>query len=189
MSAAKARTYQIDAMVTGAVRQLRGGAPPDLLLQPFNDYGNGQRLIAVQRHNLRYCHDFRKWLAWDGRRWAVDESDLARKMVQDAMLEFARQAMASGNETTSKFAGRCLNSQRLTSALYEAQPHLAIQPSELDSHPYVLNFANGTVDLRTGQLTAPNRKHFITKLVHFDYAWAPLAPYSCASCAGFWVMS
>jgi putative DNA primase/helicase len=147
-----------------------------LLTQPFNDYGNAQRLIAVHGQNLLYCHGFRKWLAWDGRRWAVDESDLARKMSQEAMLEFARQAVASGNDVASRFSGRCLNSQRITSVLHEAQPHLSIAPSALDAHPHLLNFANGTVDLRTGQLAEPNRNHLITKLVHFDYAMEAMCP-------------
>jgi len=153
-----------------------GPSEASLLVQPFNDYGNAQRLIAVHGRDLRYCHAFRKWLAWDGRRWAVDETDLARRMSQDAMLEFARQALASANEEASKFAGRCLNSQRMTSALREAQPHLAITPSELDAHTDLLNFANGTVDLRTGRLEAHNRNHFITKMVHSDYVTDATCP-------------
>lgn len=159
---------------TEPVGALRSEA--SLLTQPFNDYGNAQRLIALHGQDLRYCHGFRKWLAWDGRRWAIDESDLARKMSQEVMLGFARQAVASGNEAASRFSGRCLNSQRITSALHEAQPHLAITPSELDAYPHLLNFANGTVNLHTGQLAAPNRDHFITKLVHFDYAMDAACP-------------
>src|SRR5262249_39111951 len=35
--------------------------------------------------------------------------------------------------------------------------------------PYLLNFVNGTVDLRTGELQPHNRGDFITKLVHYRY--------------------
>jgi putative DNA primase/helicase len=176
-------TQQLDVEVLAVDWEIPGTPPVDarrteasLLTQPFNDYGNAQRLIAMHGQNLRYCHGFRKWLAWDGRRWAIDESDLARKMSQEAMLEFARQALARGNEEAAKFSGRCLNSQRISSALHEAQPHLAITPSELDAHAHLLNFANGTVDLRTGQFATHDRNHFITKLVHSDYATDAVCP-------------
>jgi hypothetical protein len=138
----------------------------DLLSQPFNDYGNALRIIAIHGSAARYCHEFNKWVVWDGRRWAVDKSDLARKLAQDTMLKFAAQAMAAKNEAAAKFAGNCLNSQRLTAALREAQPHLTVAAGELDTHPFQLNFLNGTVDLRTGAIVPHQPQNLITKLVH-----------------------
>ena len=52
-------------------------AQPNLLSQLHNDYGNAERLIAVHGQELRYCHPFKKWLVWDGRRWAPDETGQA----------------------------------------------------------------------------------------------------------------
>src|SRR4029453_8138582 len=73
------------------------------------------------------------------------------------------------NEGAKKFATSCLNSQRITNALREAQPHLAIRPAELDTHSDLLNFGNGTLDLETGALRPHRRDDFITKLVHYEY--------------------
>lgn len=151
-----------------------GGAPtsigaPELLSQHFSDYGNSQRVIAQHGADLWYCHAFNKWLVWDRRRWAIDEGERARDLSQATILEFARQALAAKNDTAAKFATSSLNSQRITNALREAQPHLAIRPAELDTHPDLLNFTNGTVDLRTGALGPHQREHFVTKLVHHDY--------------------
>jgi phage/plasmid-associated DNA primase len=110
-------------------------------------------------------------------------------MSQEAMLEFARRALASGNEEASKFSGRCLNSQRISSALHEAQPHLAITPSELDAHPYLLNFANGTVDLRTGQLARTIETTSLPSWCTSTTRRMPSAPCSYAFCAGSWAMA
>jgi len=44
----------------------------NLLTQMLNDTGNADRLIAFRGTELRYCPALRKWLVWDGRRWAVD---------------------------------------------------------------------------------------------------------------------
>jgi putative DNA primase/helicase len=149
-------------------RQSPAGVP-NLIAHPFNDYGNAQRVIAVHGQSLRYCHGFRKWLVLDGRCWAIDDGERSRDLSQNTILEFARQALAGKNEAAAKFAASCLNSQRITNALREAQPHLSIRPADLDTHPDLLNFMNGTVDLKTGRLMSHSPEHFITKLVHHDY--------------------
>ena len=66
-----------------------------LLSHPFNDYGNAKRLLQMYGARLLYCPLMRKWLIWDGRRYEIDEKDQIRKLTQDAMLEFARQALGS----------------------------------------------------------------------------------------------
>ena len=55
-----------------------------------------------------------------------------------------------------------------------AESELIVRPSELDQNPDLLNFMNGTVDLRTGELRQHDRADFITKLAH--YKFLPHAP-------------
>jgi len=149
---------------------------PELLSQHFSDFGNSQRVIALHGADLRYCHAMSKWLCWDALRWAVDDGERARDLCQGTILEFARQALAAKNESAAKFAAGCLNSQRISNALREAQPHLAIRPAELDTDADLLNCANGTLDLKTGRLREHRREDFITKLVHHDYRPAARCP-------------
>jgi len=56
------------------------------------------------------------------------------------------------------------------------QSDVPISPSELNLDPNLLNFQNGTVDLRTGKLRPHCREDFITKLVHYDYRPAAQCP-------------
>ena len=42
-------------------------------------------------------------------------------------------------------------------------------PAELDSDPDLLNFENGTLDLRTGKLAAHDPAQRITRIIHCDY--------------------
>jgi putative DNA primase/helicase len=151
------------------VAQPEPATAPDLLSQHFSDYGNARRIIDLHGSNLRYCHAFKKFLLWDDRRWAVDEGERTRDLAQVTILEFARQSLAANDKEAAKFAARCLNSQRISNALREAQPHLAIRPTDLDTHPQLLNFQNGTVDLKRAILIPHQREHFLTKLVHFKY--------------------
>jgi len=141
----------------------------DLLTQLRNDFGNSQRLIALHGSNLRYCPPLKKWVVFDGRRWEVDEAERARSRAQDTMRKFLVQAAEASHEDCAKFAAGCLNSARVTNCLREAQPSLVIMPYEMDQDPDVLNFLNGVVDLRTGEIREHRREDYITKLVHFDY--------------------
>jgi putative DNA primase/helicase len=142
---------------------------PDLLRLMYNDHGNAQRIVRMYGDDLRYCHKLKKWLAWDGRRWAVDETGQAAKLAKLAMLEFVRQAVEDEDEEAEKYARSCLNQRLLKSALESAETELPVGLEDLDRDPYALNFLNGTVDLRTGELRGHERAQYITKLVHYDY--------------------
>jgi hypothetical protein len=55
---------------------------PALLNCLHNDHGNAERLIGLYGQDPRFCHAFKKWLVWDGKRWAVDETDQARRRAK-----------------------------------------------------------------------------------------------------------
>ena len=143
--------------------------PPNLRSFNFNDSGNADRIIAFCGKDLRYCHAFKKWLVWDGKRWAVDETDQARRLAKQTMLEFLRQAMEANHEAAEKFPRGSLDARRISNALSLAECEIYVKPAMLDANPYLLNFLNGTVDLRTSELRPHDREDLITKLIHYDY--------------------
>jgi putative DNA primase/helicase len=150
---------------------------PDLLSFLYNDHGNAGRLIAVYGEDLKYCHAFKKWLVWDGMRWAVDDTDQARRLAKQAMLEFLRQAIdRGGGEKAEKFARASLDARRIGNTLSMAECEIYVRPADLDTDPYALNFLNGTVDLRTGGLRDHQRSDFITKLVRYKHIPASVCP-------------
>jgi putative DNA primase/helicase len=148
---------------------------PNLLGYLRNDSGNAERLLALHRHDLRYCHAFRKWLIWDERRWVVDDTEQVRKLAKLAIVEFLKQATQHTSAESDEgrgllnFSRASLNAYPITSMLRMAQSELVVRPEELDAGPYLLNFVNGTVDVRTGGLRPHRREDFITKLVRHDY--------------------
>ena len=50
-----------------------------------------------------------------------------------------------------------------------ARCDVAILPSELDTHPWLLNVQNGTLDLRTGQLRPHDKNDYLTQLCPVAY--------------------
>jgi putative DNA primase/helicase len=143
--------------------------PPDLLPYMLNDYGNSQRLVALYGADLRYCHDVRKWLVWDGRRWKQDTTGEAYRLAKQAMLEFASQALDRGTKEVRQFAIGSLNERRISHLLILAQSDIFIEPHRLDAHSKLLNAINGTIELDTGNLRPHHREDFLTKLVAVEY--------------------
>lgn len=145
-----------------------GGAVDAELAKLFQtDLGNSERLVARYGCDLRYCFDFGKWLCWDGVRWAIDRNGAAldkAKATARAML--AEAATLSDREDSRKLAAWSFKSQareRMAAMLFLAQPDVSVRPEQLDTHPWLLNVLNGTLDLRTGQLRPANRTNLLTK--------------------------
>lgn len=134
-----------------------------------NDTGNAGRLILKFGDRLRYCPAMRKWLCWDGRRWAVDDKGAARRLAKQAMLDYLAEATEAEDKDHMAFAYHSLDARRIANLLTMAECELVVTPGELDTHPFLINFLTGTVDLRTGELSPHNPAHFITKLVHHNY--------------------
>ena len=137
------------------------------------DLGNSERLVARYGCALRYCFDFGKWLVWDGIRWAIDRNGAAldkAKATARAML--AEAATLGDREDSRKLAAWSFKSQardRMSAMLYLAQPDVSTRPEQLDTHPWLLNVLNGTLDLRTGTLRKPDRADLLTKAAPVVY--------------------
>jgi putative DNA primase/helicase len=77
-----------------------------------------------------------------------------------------------------RWAERSLNREKIAAMLFLAQsdPRLATQTKTWDQDPWSLNFENGTVDLRTGELRPHDKSDFITKLVDARYTPELIGP-------------
>lgn len=134
------------------------------------ELGYAQRLIAVYGDRLRYVPLWRRWLVWDGRRWAHDTTGqsarwmkvIARRITDDALAiqhdaqRRAALSLARRGESAAGVAGAL--------TLAGTEDGIATAPEQLDADPGLLNCANGTLDLRTGDLRAHDPGDLITKM-------------------------
>ena len=138
--------------------------------EPSTDLGYARRLVHVYGGRLRYVPAWRRWLIWDGRRWAHDSTvqaarwmkAIARRLTADALAiedplkRSAALSAARRGESSRAIAGA------LTLASTEAE--LVVSPDQLDADPFLLNCANGTLDLRTGLLRGHDPADLLTKM-------------------------
>ena len=119
--------------------------------------------------NLRYCATFKSWLVWDGTRWKVDlvgaSTNLAKKVVRSIYKEAAAAETKERRAELAAWAKRSEAAARIEAMLHLAESRCPSSLTQLDLDPWLINVANGTVDLRTGHLQDHRREDYITKLI------------------------
>lgn len=181
------------ATATAPVVQLRphqqeGPQPepqPELAGYPLDDLGNAMRLIAQHGAAIRYVRGI-DWHVWDGTRYKSDPDSLdCRKLAHEVVRTMLLQAfdLPAGTDPQKKarreiikFAVASGNAGRTSAMLEQAEPHLKVEPDDLDADPWLLNCPNGTVDLRTGELRPHRRDDLLTKLAGTAYETSATCP-------------
>jgi putative DNA primase/helicase len=142
---------------------------PDLLKFHHNDLGNADRIKALHGASMRYSVQEKAWYQFDGQRWKRDSLLVVQKLAKMTMLVFLEQAIEARSPDSEKFAKSSMDQKRITAALTSLQCELPVEISLFDRHPHLLNFLNGTFDLRTGSLRDPDPADFITRVIPYNY--------------------
>lgn len=163
-------------------RRRRGPRPPGPTAEPadataLSDLGNAERLRAGHGDDLRHCPEHGGWLAWDGRRWAPGALAEANRRAQAAVRAIYQELEgAEGDEQVADILRHALRSEsrRAVRDMLEHAQHFlrfATAPEAFDTHPYLFNVLNGTLDVRTGELKPHSRDDLITKVAPVE--WNP----------------
>lgn len=186
------RDPRVAARIEGPIRDaLATGGPPATLPFPTRDggplfkptdYGNAQRLVAAYGSDIRYCHTSAEWWIWDQGRWRPDKIGRIQALAKDAVRRIGAEAPRAANESDRKEILRWAlvsESRKATAAMIElarSEPGIPVLREDFDTHPYLMNVRNGTIDLRTGKLRAHDRKDLLTCMAPIDYDEAAECP-------------
>jgi putative DNA primase/helicase len=139
------------------------------------ELGNAYRLIEASGDVLRYCHEWRSWLHWNGMCWKKSwdqPQELAKEMVRSIYQEAVSCEESELRDELLAHAKRSETAARIDGLLKLATSSYGIPVSsdDLDSHPHLLNVQNGTVNLETGKIAAHDKDDLLTKVtpVNFD---------------------
>ncbi len=147
-----------------------------------SELGNALRMVNLFGDDFRHCHPWKKDLVWTGRYWAEDDTAQVDRWAKDTVQIIWAQAAAATDETEKKALGsHAIKSEearkiRAMIALARSEAEVTILPADMDRDPWLLNVANGTLDLRTGRLRDHQREDFATKLCHVFYEPAATCP-------------
>ena len=141
----------------------------------LTDTGNASFFAKLHGKDVRYCHTSRKWLIWEGKRWAQDKTgEIYRKAKEAARKMLKMASNHPDDEKREKLAKHALSTEsearlRAMINLARSEPGIPVTEVELDADPWLLNVLNGTLDLKTGELRPHLREDLITKFSPVRY--------------------
>lgn len=180
--------------------------PPDGERYRLTEVGNAERYARLHASRLRHVGDWEKWVAWDGKRWALDMGAGALAASRDVMEELyaeANEAAAyavllhkqAGGELSGEAGIKIQKAAAIADALgkwanksssYKALSamekiarsieDMLVRADDLDRDQWILNVQNGTIDLRTGELRPHRQSDMITKIAGAAYDPEARAP-------------
>ncbi len=149
-------------------------------VHPLTDVGNRNRLVDRHGHRIRYCHGLGQFLVWDGTIWNPEAGEVTELAIETvaAMPETERgMHMVPGRkegeeeDALPKWQKASESAARIEAMVNLARSHPALQVNidDLDQRAWLLPVRNGTLDLVTGRLIAPDPDHLMTLRVPVTY--------------------
>ena len=168
---------------------------PDTAYEPLDHTGNGRMIARIGAGEVAYVSVGKKrcWYAWDGKRWKVGSVEYVEKLAKDAVslrlkaLRGSYAKMMDIKDMTAKAARkqaldrvwRWCSESRMSKGIHGAvhaarsESSLWMDESEFDRKWYLVNFQNGTLDLRTLELRPHDPADHLTQTLPYD--WNPRA--------------
>ena len=142
----------------------------------FTDATNAARLVKEHGRDIRFNAAWKKWLVWNGKIWATDESgalvhEKGLEMVRNIYDELLKTSDYRERIEIEKY-GILSESVRRREAFVKAaqwKSDLNIKSDDLDLNPWLLNVHNGTLNVLTGEFTEHQRDEMITKIANVNY--------------------
>lgn len=149
---------------------LPGGAYPTEEREHHGQARIAYRLAGLYAGKLMFVHGL-GWYVWDGKRWAPDD----RGATKRAVLAVLRRSLAEslGDQQLSSDVRKCESAAGIQGVMdiASALEPFAVTAEDLDADPYLLNVANGTLDLRTLTMRAHDPGDRLTMVTRA--AWDP----------------
>jgi putative DNA primase/helicase len=148
----------------------------------FTDLGNARRFVLQHGHNVRYVHQWNRWIIWNRQRWVRDDTGEALRLAKDVVRHMYEDAASiDDGDLRKKAVSWALRSEaeaRLHAMLSLAQSErtVAILPNALDTDLWRLNVENGILELRTGVLRPHDPSQLMAHLVPIAYRPGARAP-------------
>ena len=145
--------------------------------QPWDDMGLVSMYSSAFCRALRYVNAMDEWRVWNGQRWVRDDlqlHQLASRKLATGLRDQARKAEREDNEHAKEMkaaAGKLATMGKVMSLpkLARTDRCMSSTPKDYDQHKYLVTVENGTLNLKTGELTDFDPDLMLTKKIKAVY--------------------
>jgi putative DNA primase/helicase len=142
---------------------------------PLSDHFNTLDFVREHGANVHYCYPWKSWVVWTGTHWRRDEigtvMQWAKATIRGMLDTLKDIADTKARDALYSHIKSSLSASRLEGmvTLARDEPDIPMLPDAIDQHHWLLNCANGTLDLRTGALRPHTRDDLLTKCLALAY--------------------
>ena len=137
----------------------------------FNDLGDSKFIKSKLYSKWLWAETHKSWYYFDGIKWNKDNDLTFERLVFNL---FDKRYLEAENKKKEKIKKHVMSIMKKSGQIRGAiistmKPFLAVNPAIFDKNKYLLNFRNGTLDLKTFKFRKHNINDFITQLCDFEY--------------------
>lgn len=151
-------------------------ASDTVIAHPHTDAGNRDRLVRRFGSQIMYVPQH-GWYYWNKTRWAIDDFNMLQEMAIDMARTIRHDEAglvidAKGVDKSLNWSLQSENKSRLKNAVDLATSADGVPRSvdDLDTHPYLFNALNKTIDLLTGAAIDFDPEHRLTQMSRMPYS-------------------
>ena len=122
--------------------------------------GNAERFVEQHGEIARYCVELGKWLIYDQGRWQPDSNGMIHRLAHETVRQIKDEALQEGlsegdKKDILKHSKKSASKGRINALLDIAKwlSGVTVRQKDLDADPWLLNCLNGTLNLKTGELS------------------------------------
>ena len=142
---------------------------------PLTDSGNRDRLVNRYGTQMLYIPE-QGWRIWDNNRWSIDvENRITEMALNTARViraeEFTGIVDKNGVDKAEKWSYTSESISRIKAMveLASSHPRIVCPVTDLDTHKYLFNAENTTVDLLNNENIDPDPEHKLTQKSRMPY--------------------
>jgi len=144
------------------------------------DAGMAERFIEITQSTIRYAHQTKQWIHWNGIHWDEIEkpTEQAIAVARSVHIEAAKELDGERRKELSRLAKNAENKARLNAMIDIATelPSVFLKTDQLDQIEHLIACPNAVLDLRTGTEVPPSPDDFITKTISANFDRSATAP-------------
>lgn len=140
----------------------------------YTDTYNARALVAAHGPDMHYVQAWKAWLIWTGTHWHRDTGGVVMRWAKQTIKNLAKLLPSLDDKQAFALLAHIkssLSTAKLRAAIDNAQSEegMMVEPDAFDRDIWLLNCANGTIDLRTGQIRSASRADLLTKCLGVVY--------------------
>lgn len=142
----------------------------------MSDVGAAERFVFAWHGLALWCPEMKIWMIWNGKVW-VPSNERAGELAMRTVRAIRRESdpdicpSTALQERIFKFALRCEQAKAIAAILRLARDFkgMSAKATDFDNDPWLLNVANGVIDLRSGKLLEHSPDLMMRKISRCKY--------------------